>query len=304
MSSLLDPLVGGLCIGAAAGLHLLLNDSILGISGIVTSTLLAPLATLRTPARHQALLLLSAFLLTATVLPPSPALLPSPETLVPAGALVGLGTSLASGCTSGHGICGLGRLSRRSLAAVATFMLAAAATVALRPPSLALSPPSPSPPYLAYLTLALAVLAPVLWPSRPAPSKILARLPAAAAGAAFAYGLSRSGMVRPDVVLGFLDVARLPAGTWDPALAVVMGAGVSVSAASYLARGKKWDGKTVIDRQLIVGSVLFGVGWGLGGICPGPALFLAAKGVAGVVRFWWGGYLAGALAGDRLKGKI
>jgi len=98
-----------------------------------------------------------------------------------------------------------------------------------------------------------------------------------ACGFLFGWGLLVSGMVNPEKVLGFLDVF----GAWDPSLAVVMAAALAVSSAGYLlaarrppllAPRREWSSKRAIDRPLIVGSTLFGVGWGLVGLCPGPAI--------------------------------
>lgn len=100
-------------------------------------------------------------------------------------------------------------------------------------------------------------------------------------GFIFGWGLFISGMIRPEKVLGFLDVFAIPSGAWDPSLAVVMAAALAVTGIGYaLARRRapllesqnQWPTQKVIDRPLIAGSVLFGVGWGLVGLCPGPAI--------------------------------
>ena len=100
-------------------------------------------------------------------------------------------------------------------------------------------------------------------------------------GFVFGWGLFISGMIRPDKVLNFLDILAIPSGKWDPSLAVVMAAALVVTGAGYaLARRrapvfemeKQWPTQTAIDRPLIAGSVLFGIGWGLVGLCPGPAI--------------------------------
>ena len=106
------------------------------------------------------------------------------------------------------------------------------------------------------------------------------------AGLVFGIGLIVSGMSNPAKVLGFLDLA----GKWDPSLALVMGGAVAVGLVAYaLAKRRQttWlglpmsiPGATHIDRRLVIGSLLFGVGWGLAGICPGPALVLVGAGVA------------------------
>lgn len=97
-------------------------------------------------------------------------------------------------------------------------------------------------------------------------------------GMLFAFGLVIAGMTLPSKVIGFLDVT----GQWDPSLALVMAAAVSVHAVSYpLIRRRSspiwafaFQVPTVktIDRRLIIGAILFGIGWGLAGYCPGPAL--------------------------------
>src|ERR1700730_13144115 len=100
-------------------------------------------------------------------------------------------------------------------------------------------------------------------------------------GFTFGWGLTISGMIQPAKVLGFLDVFGIPSGAWDPSLAVVMAAGLAVAGIGYaLARRRPplfaeeslWPTKKGIDRPLIAGALLFGVGWGLVGLCPGPAI--------------------------------
>ncbi|SEF33796.1 DUF6691 family protein [Variovorax sp. NFACC27] len=97
-------------------------------------------------------------------------------------------------------------------------------------------------------------------------------------GLVFGLGLIVSGMANPAKVLGFLDLA----GPWDPSLAFVMGGAVGVSAFAFMfARRRKLSllGAPValptarrLDRRLIGGSLLFGIGWGIAGFCPGPGL--------------------------------
>jgi uncharacterized protein len=97
-------------------------------------------------------------------------------------------------------------------------------------------------------------------------------------GLLFGIGLLVSGMTQPSKVLGFLDIL----GAWDPTLAFVMAAALIVSFVGFrvarqrakpiLAAEHRWPTRTDIDAPLLIGSVLFGVGWGLVGLCPGPAL--------------------------------
>jgi uncharacterized membrane protein YedE/YeeE len=100
-------------------------------------------------------------------------------------------------------------------------------------------------------------------------------------GFVFGWGLFISGMVNTDKVLGFLDVFAIPSGGWDPSLAIVMAVALAVTGVGYalLRRHKpafeaanQWPKQTAIDRPLIAGAVLFGIGWGLVGLCPGPAI--------------------------------
>ncbi len=110
------------------------------------------------------------------------------------------------------------------------------------------------------------------------------------AGLVFGLGLIVSGMANPAKVLGFLDLA----GAWDPSLALVMGGAVGVGSLAFfvvrrrtlslLGREMKLPTAHRIDRRLVFGSLLFGIGWGLAGICPGPALVMLGMGeVKGVV---------------------
>ncbi len=101
-------------------------------------------------------------------------------------------------------------------------------------------------------------------------------------GLVFGFGLALAGMTHPEKVLGFLDVA----GVWDPTLLFVLGGAVGVTAVTFpiILRRKRplmdirfyFTGQSQIDRALIGGAVLFGLGWGIGGYCPGPAVALLA----------------------------
>ena len=107
---------------------------------------------------------------------------------------------------------------------------------------------------------------------------------AAIAGLVFGLGLIVSGMVFPAKVLGFLDLA----GAWDPSLALVMAGAIAVGlpAFAWARRAKvKLPDSTRIDRRLVGGSLLFGIGWGIAGLCPGPALVVAGLGDAKALGF-------------------
>lgn len=112
-----------------------------------------------------------------------------------------------------------------------------------------------------------------------------------AAGLVFGLGLIVSGMSDPAKVLGFLDLA----GDWDPSLALVMAGAIAVGALGFaLARKRsrsllglemRLPAVRHLDRRLIAGSVLFGVGWGIAGFCPGPALVALGMGQPKAVVF-------------------
>ncbi|MBC7682565.1 MAG: YeeE/YedE family protein [Ferruginibacter sp.] len=105
-------------------------------------------------------------------------------------------------------------------------------------------------------------------------------------GLVFGLGLIVSGMANPAKVLGFLDLG----GLWDPSLAFVMGGAIAVGAvafavarrrsASLLGIPMRLPSSRHIDRRLVGGSLLFGVGWGMAGFCPGPALVGVGMGLA------------------------
>jgi hypothetical protein len=112
------------------------------------------------------------------------------------------------------------------------------------------------------------------------------------AGLVFGLGLIVSGMTDPAKVLGFLDLA----GKWDPSLAFVMGGAVAVGLPAFaLARRRTttWLGlpmilpgmQHIIDRRLVGGNVLFGIGWGIAGFCPGPGLVVLGMGEAKAAIF-------------------
>ena len=110
-------------------------------------------------------------------------------------------------------------------------------------------------------------------------------------GLIFGLGLVISGMTDTTRVLGFLDVLAIPKGAWDPTLVIVMAAALAVSMPGFvlarrrarplLAEVAAWPTRKDIDRPLLAGAVMFGAGWGLVGLCPGPAIANLATRVAG-----------------------
>jgi len=110
-------------------------------------------------------------------------------------------------------------------------------------------------------------------------------------GLLFGLGLLLSGMTDPGKVLGFLDLF----GQWDPSLAFVMGGAILVGffafavaktrTTNFLGGALNLPKSNVIDQRLVIGSLLFGAGWGLAGFCPGPALVSMASGQAQAMIF-------------------
>ncbi len=124
-------------------------------------------------------------------------------------------------------------------------------------------------------------------------------------GLLFGIGLIISGMTDPSKVIGFLDLA----GAWDPSLAFVMGGAILIGAGAFTIAKKRQrsllgapmqlSAATGLDKGLLIGSLVFGIGWGISGFCPGPAVVSAA---AGQPKAWI--FVASMLAGMALYSMI
>jgi hypothetical protein len=138
--------------------------------------------------------------------------------------------------------------------------------------------------------------------NRHPPHAVARGLAALLAGTLFGIGLALAQMIDPLKVLGFLDLA----GDWDPSLLFVLGGAVVLAAAGfrYVLRRPaplfdaqfRLPASSAVDRALIAGAAIFGVGWGLGGYCPGPAL--ASLGYGNPEAFW---FVPAMLAGAGLQ---
>lgn len=126
-----------------------------------------------------------------------------------------------------------------------------------------------------------------------------------ALGILFAFGLAISEMIDPARVTGFLDVA----GRWDPTLLGVMGGALAITLPlfpwiqqrkkSLLSEPFYLPSQTRIDARLVIGAAIFGIGWGLAGLCPGPAIAGLASGSGGVLLF-----VLAMIAGQWLAGRF
>lgn len=425
---------GGALIGASAAILLLFCGEILGASGLVSSTGLYPKKALTDPTVAWKIFLIAIFmLLSNTVLgayftddvrlgiDPSIPVVGTVGYLI-GGFFVGFGTRLGNGCTTGHGICGMARLSKRSFASVVVFMLSAIATAnVVAPDNKAFSSGTAflrtdKVPELFNRWIGFGVTMPIVLgaivalynlrkaytlvtaqpteiretgttvqaastdtfmipsidversgktdsletpegsdssdvenqvqdqqpkavesdsdeivvehkrkrPNRAERVRIIDGVgklkPAAIAGVIFAVGLALSGMVNPSKILGFLNFFLIAKGTYDPTLLTVMVGGSIVSWISYQfvsgwgiikhsytmecpRRSSEFSipNNQNIDWMLLVGALCFGIGWGVGGLCPGPAMFLAASGAVPVILFWWPLFFIGAFLAQKIK---
>lgn len=317
-------LLGGVILGVGANTLLLGNGNIMGASGHLNSILLKPVSTFKNDAAKY--VFCGSFCLAATmwqlfvepdVMVDTGILKEVPSTIatVLAGALVGFGTKIGSGCTSGHGICGLGRFSKRSLVAVLSFCgvgMITASLVQIFRPSLLLADTGSVATSASDSDISLVITSVATLAGLAAVIKAPKKAPAAAiSGGLFAVGLAVSKMIWRSNVIGFLQIGNIADGNYNPALMAVMATGVASSIIGYQLRQSKpvcapefsVPTSTVIDTNLTLGAALFGAGWAIGGFCPGPALFAAATGSVDVAFYWLPGFYAGCLAAQQyLKG--
>ena len=203
--------------------------------------------------------------------------------------LVGFGVRWGGGCTSGHGVCGLPRLSIRSFIAVPTFMASGIVTASLLNllgpiapqvsiPSSVLTPYSYFPIILLHLSQA-AALSSILYTlfTEKTIIKRLAPLIYLSTGLTFGLGLLISGMCSRSKILNFLTISS----NWDPSLIFVMCSAVAINFITFqlvMRRNRAVFSDTIdlpdkhIDKGIFFGPIVFGIGWGTTGFCPGPAL--------------------------------
>eukprot|EP00304_Pavlova_gyrans_P012400 CAMPEP_0206060128 /NCGR_PEP_ID=MMETSP1466-20131121/50530_1 /ASSEMBLY_ACC=CAM_ASM_001126 /TAXON_ID=44452 /ORGANISM="Pavlova gyrans, Strain CCMP608" /LENGTH=493 /DNA_ID=CAMNT_0053435461 /DNA_START=69 /DNA_END=1550 /DNA_ORIENTATION=+ len=321
LTSALLGAAGGIVIALATSMHLLLRGRITGISGICQGISSLSLAFSRRTWRLAFLIgMVIGACLMAEAMPTAyaaDALDPTVSVAAVAGVLVGVGTKLGSGCTSGHGVCGLPRFSKRSFTSVLTFCFVGAATAVVMSASglRAGSPAAPSQE-LRYVALALGVACAALLfatakKKDPAhsvhqSSESVDVALSLAVGIVFAVGLSVAQMTRPSRVVGFLD----PTQGWDPTLAFVLFSAVLFNLCSfrYILRRQtpimacEFEIPTNKDLtvELVGGAVIFGAGWGLSGLCPGPAVCVLAAGKPYAIA-WAIPFIVGQAATERVQ---
>ncbi|KAF2712166.1 YeeE/YedE family integral membrane protein-like protein [Pleomassaria siparia CBS 279.74] len=320
--------IGALLLHQATSVLLFQNGTVLGASGYIRRLFSTPTrGTLAFFAGMAASILpLRAFLPELlTTYPAVPSTLQAALVTVGVGAFVGWGTKASSGCTSGHMLCGLSRLNAWSAVAVAIFFPMAMLTHHVVHPSLrteACTPGVPcyTPMYPSHKTTTSLVIfvAATILASRTVP-RIIARITGTVnkpsleslgrqasqffAGLEFGLGLHITQMASPGKVLAFLSFPKFE--VWDPSMALVILFGIFPSLIEIQLRGlskpplfnEKFEvpKKTLkdVDWMHIVGAATFGIGWGLTGICPGPAILRSFAqptwGLLWIGGFWLGG---------------
>lgn len=329
LDTILPPLAGGALIGLSAFYGAILHGRVTGISGELYS-----LATFQSLSSLHFLsgLSLTGLFLSRVPNGPHHLLSGAAETLATlstarlagGGFLVGLGAGVGNGCTSGHGVCGLARLSPRSIIATLTFMSSGIITASLFHSASIIPVPNPKQtmsittlipnagitiPLLAVLPYMLAKLLPAAKNTANSRStlsgKIVNSLIHASRGALFATGLTLSGMTHPGNTVRFMDVAT---SGWNPSLALVFAGALPIAFLGFRAANKKpmltektaWPTRTDIDKQLVVGAAMFGVGWALVGVCPAPMVtVLGATPMVSAVQTVMAAMTVGVVVGKR-----
>lgn len=333
-ADILKGLSGGFILAVSTTAFMYLTGRVTGISGIAGNVVTSTSTESEDWSTAYVLGLLSSGAVATVVYPDmfvQHAETLSPVALAVGGVLVGFGTRLSNGCTSGHGLCGLSRLSMRSFVAVGTFMATGAIGAHLRdiiPRSLLFGHQHGFLRLNAFTSVvSIAVLTAVYRRNLPFVSllsghksakQIAHSLKSSAvsflSGLVFGAGLCVSGMVDSGRVIGFLHFTR-DLG-WDYTLAGVMGAGVVINLITFSQLAQRSSpppfafeslpspGKNSVPAntggmnstkagannagitwQLVAGAALFGLGWGVTGVCPGPSLVLFGSGSTAMHAF-------------------
>jgi len=332
----LNSLVGGVLIGGSTSIYLLTSGRIAGISGLfdaatnVFEEKKPKDLSLKTAFTAGISLIGALAVLTGMFQPVSSN--ESAFTLLLGGLMVGAGAKLQHGCTSGHGVCGLSRKSPKSLVLVCSFMATGALTAGLVRPSLPVVPAASEAAVSAALPASVAnnavpslSILGLLYAYYHSASNLAVPFVGTLCGVIFGIGLILGGMADPKKVVGFLDFTN----EWDPSLAFVMGGAVATailpfhwtqqkvtkdasknekskvflfpdekfSQLKHIAP-KSW-GEHKDKTKSMIGSVLFGAGWAITGMCPGPGLVLGGAGAASALL-----YLPAVLVGQKIIGSL
>lgn len=327
--------IGAFLLHEATSVLLFQNGNVLGASGFLRQLFSGPTkGTLSFFAgMAMSLVPLKVFLPElVTEYPSVPTTLQAALVTIGIGALVGWGTKLAKGCTSGHMLCGMSRLSPFSTAAVATFFPTALITHHLAHPSLRTEIckaglPCYTPTYpsqqttvrlliLAVITIIAGRLLPQVVAKASSQEGSQEAISSARhttqflSGLEFGLGLQITGMAHPSKVLSFLSFPNLD--VWDPSMGLVILFGMVPNLIEIQARGFnspplfkdkfEFPRRTVkdIDWRLILGSAVFGIGWGLSGTCPGPAVLRSIMQPTWGLLFMAGYFFAGKFVPEQV----
>jgi len=302
-------------LGSAASIHLLLNGRITGISGILGG-LVNGARDFEWRLAFAAGLLAGGMLINSFVKESFGSISLSLSGALISGFLVGFGTNMASGCTSGHGVCGVARFSLRSIVACIVFMSSGFATANW------LNNNSETKQFLYAHDLQSYdnQLAPLIVPictsicvlflfgaflkPKASQDNVLSILATFFCALLFSAGLSIGGVDRPETILGFVS-----SDNWTVLYVFGAAAGTAMigfnlilnvfSAPLLMPRFIVPTNTSEITVKLIVGSLIFGIGWGVSGVCPGPGFAALASGDAS--KWVWNFALfSGFMASSRL----
>jgi uncharacterized membrane protein YedE/YeeE len=313
----LSAIVGGTTLGLSTLFFRVVFGRVLGISGIFGRIFD------NIPDKTWRICFTLGLFSAGVMLPSTPtSLTTDTKMLVAAGALVGFGTNMGSGCTSGHGLVGLARFSLRSWVAVPVFMMSGMMTrMFMTTETFTTVAPvivneiSLRTEYLLGSVLGIFGLAYLSAPFFKETNHVnwLTDIYSFAIGGMFGLGLIVGGMTQPQKVFEFLQFPSLflsrpedAYASFDPSLMILMMAGMLPSLLlnpvienrleePLLAKEHCMPSKTQITWRLVVGAAVFGVGWGLVGVCPGPGIVQASRILLGEFEMlkWIAGFLVG-----------
>lgn len=287
-------LIGGILVGTIAVSRLVVFGRVTGISGFVSKLFDPDVSEYPLFDKLKRLLFLGGLIIGGAI---GHAFLPdsiedwSALPLIHfgfGGVLVGLGTTIGNGCTSGHGVCGISDLRFRSLIATCVFMsfgigTAVLATTASYLPTFSNNSSYSSGGYstlvfigICVLLVGLSILTQKAYSVDSVQTAVFSSISEVLFGASFGIAMCVSNMTKLSATISFLDFRH-----WNPALAFVMGGAIFIGMPGFYLVSRKLTMPTcslqfhrpssnAIDVKLVLGAAMFGTGWGLTGVCPGP----------------------------------